>query len=201
MPASSVSAGPFVHPSALCESPDVGEGTRIWAFAHVLKGAVVGRDCNIGDHAFIEGGAVVGDRVTIKNSALIWDGVTIEDDAFIGPGVVFTNDLYPRSPRMPGARARYAHPDNWRVPTRVCRGASIGAGAVILCGVTIGSFAAVGAGTVVTRNVPDHRLVVGNPARPAGWMCRCGMRLDESLSCPRCARRFVLRDDGLEEAD
>ncbi len=201
MTASAVSTAPFIHPEALCESPHVGDGTRVWAFAHILKGAVVGCDCNIGDHAFVEGGALIGDRVTIKNGVLIWDGVVIEDDAFIGPGVVFTNDLYPRSPRMPEVGNRYSCPENWRVPTRVCRGASIGAGAVIVCGVTIGSFATVGAGTVVTRSVPAHRLLVGNPPRLAGWMCRCGMRLDESLSCRQCGRRFVVHENTLEEAD
>jgi UDP-3-O-[3-hydroxymyristoyl] glucosamine N-acyltransferase len=107
----------FVHPQALCEG-EVGPGTRVWAFAHVLRGAKVGRDCNVGDHAFIEGGAVVGHRVTIKNQVMIWEGVTVEDDVFLGPGVMFTNDRFPRSGRMPQAMQRYAHKENWLEVTR-----------------------------------------------------------------------------------
>ncbi len=121
----------FVHPRGLCESDQIGDGTRIWAFAHVLAGAAVGRDCNIGDHAFIEGGAVVGDRVTIKNAVLIWDGVTIEDDVFVGPGVVFTNDLRPRSGNASFTLTR----------THVRRGASLGASVTVVCGTEIGSYA------------------------------------------------------------
>src|SRR3989304_6165302 len=98
----------FVHPSAICESAAVGDGTRVWAFAHIMDGAVVGRDCNIGDHAFVETGVRVGERVTIKNGVMLFDGVTVEDDTFIGPGVIFTNDRYSRSPRMPEAAGRYA---------------------------------------------------------------------------------------------
>ncbi len=191
----------FVHPAAICEASEVGEGTRVWAFAHVLARAVVGRDCNIGGGAFIEGGARLGDRVTVKNQVMIWDGVTIEDDVFIGPGVIFTNDRYPRSQRMPEVTAKYSRRRNWLVPTRVCRGASIGAGAVILCGTTIGRCASVGAGAVVTRTVPDHRLVAGNPARSIGWACTCGTRLDEDLGCPQCGRCFILGEDALVPAD
>jgi len=187
----------FIHPSGICESRQVGEGTRLWAFAHVLDGAVVGRDCNLGDHVFIEGGARLGDRVTVKNGVMIWNGVTIEDDVFIGPGVVFTNDRYPRSPRMPAVAARYRHPENWLVPTRVCQGASIGAAAVILGGVTIGHYATIGAGSVVTRHVADHQLVVGHPARPVGWVCVCGVRLDEALACPACGRCYELKGEAL----
>lgn len=179
----------WIHPQALCEGT-VGAGTRVWAFAHVLTGAKVGRNCNIGDHAFIEGGAVVGDRVTIKNRVMIWEGVTVEDDVFLGPGVIFTNDRFPRSARMPQAAYRYAHKDNWLEPTRVCRGATIGAGAIVVCGVTIGAYATVGAGALVTRNVPAQALVLGQPARPAGWMCACGLRLPESLLCGGCGQRL-----------
>ena len=156
----------YVHPFGLCESPNVGDGTRIWAFAHVMPEAVVGVDCNIGDHAFIESGARVGDRVTVKNAVLIWDRVTIEDDVFLGPNVVFTNHLRPRS----GARDEFA-------PTVVRAGATIGANATIVCGVTIGEHAFVAAGSVVTVDVPAHALVAGNPARFIGWVCDCGRRL------------------------
>ena len=122
---------PFIHPAAICESAEVGDGTRIWAFAHVLAGAVIGRNCNICDRAFIEQGTRIGNGVTVKNGAMIWEGVTLEDYAFIGPGVIFTNDRYPRSRQLAEAAPRYARNDNWLVPTTVRRGASIGAGAVV----------------------------------------------------------------------
>ncbi len=181
----------FVHPAAICETDQIGDGTRVWAFAHVLDGAVVGRQCNIGDHAFIEGGAIIGDRVTVKNHVMIWDGVTVEDDVFLGPGMIFTNDLHPRSPRMPEAVERYSRRENWICRTRVCRGASIGAGAVILPGVTIGCYAMVGAGAVVTRDVPDHRLVFGNPARDVGRVCMCGSPLYGQAECDECDRTLA----------
>lgn len=181
----------FVHASALCESNAVGEGTRIWAFAHVLEGAVLGRGCNVGDHAYIEGGVRIGDRVTIKNGAMIFRGVTIEDDAFIGPGVVFTNDRHPRSPRMPEAAGRYEHTENWLVPTFVRSGATVGARVVILPGVEIGAYATVGAGAVVTHSVPPHRLVVGHPATPIGWVCLCGRRIDAPWRCMSCGRTLA----------
>jgi UDP-2-acetamido-3-amino-2,3-dideoxy-glucuronate N-acetyltransferase len=176
----------FVHPHGLCESDEVGRGTRIWAFAHVCRGAVIGEDCNIGDHACVEGGAKLGRGVVVKNHALIWDGVTVEDFAFIGPAVVFTNDRFPRSRHLPEAAARYREDSSWRIPTVVRRGATIGAGAVIVCGVTIGEYASVAAGAVVTRDVPAHALVAGNPARPLGRVCRCGVVLDSAGACGAC---------------
>lgn len=187
----------YVHPTAICDSTDIGEGTRIWAFAHVLDGAVIGRNCNICDHAYVEGGARIGNRVTVKNQAMIWDGVTIEDDVFIGPGVTFTNDRYPRSRRLMHTRGRYSHPENWLVPTRVQSAAAIGAGAIILSGLTIGSYACIGAGAVVTRDVPAYALVRGNPARQAGWACVCGTPLAEDAVCSRCGRRFQQQDGRL----
>jgi UDP-2-acetamido-3-amino-2,3-dideoxy-glucuronate N-acetyltransferase len=173
----------FVHPDARCETASVGAGTRIWAFAHVLAGATIGSDCNICDHAFVEGAARVGNRVTVKNGVLIWDGVTIEDDVFLGPGVVFTNDLTPR------AHVKKSSAD--LLPTLVRQGATIGANATIVCGLVIGSHAFVAAGSVVTRDVVDHALVRGNPARQAGWVCECGEALDDDLHC-RCDRTYRL---------
>ena len=171
--------GVHVHPTGLCESSDIGSGTRIWAFAHVMDGVRIGAECTIGDHAFIESGAWIGDRVTVKNGVLIWDGVHIEDDAFIGPGVVFTNDRYPRSPRMQlqTVTDRYARRERWLVETRVCRGASVGAGAVVLPGVTLGAYCMVGAATVVTRNVAPHQVVTSRQPRRGGWVCACGAPL------------------------
>jgi acetyltransferase-like isoleucine patch superfamily enzyme len=192
---------------ALCESADVGVGTRVWAFAHVMAGARVGADCNIGDHAFIESGAWIGDRVTVKNGVFVWDGVHVEDDAFIGPAVVLTNDRQPRSPRMPVAAvtARYDRREHWLLPTRVERGASIGAGAIIAPGVRLGAFCMVGAGSLVTRDVPAHRLVLRASPRGSGWVCVCGQRLEAAAggvwTC-RCALRFRQDADGdLRPAD
>jgi len=151
---------PFVHPRALCESEQVGAGTRVWAFAHILPGARVGADCNICDGVFVEGGAVVGDRVTVKCGVQLWSGVQLEDDVFVGPNATFTNDRFPRS-----GRRLPAHPT-----TTVRAGASIGAGATILPGLEIGRGAMVGAGAVVTHSVPPHAIVLGNPARIGGYV-------------------------------
>jgi acetyltransferase-like isoleucine patch superfamily enzyme len=147
-------SSPFIHERALVETDTIGAGTRIWAFAHVMAGAVIGSDCNVCDHTYIEGDVVIGDRVTLKSGVFLWDGLRVHDDVFIGPQATFTNDLMPRS-RQPFELRQ----------TTLCRGASIGAGAVILPGVTIGERAMVGAGAVVTKDVPPDVVVVGNPAR------------------------------------
>lgn len=148
-------SGPSIHPLADVASPHIGAGTRVWQFAIVLKEAVIGRDCNICAHTFVENDVIVGDRVTVKCGVFLWDGLRIEDDVFLGPNATFTNDRRPRSGQRPAA---------WPV-TRVARGASIGAGAVILPGLTIGAGAMIGAGAVVTRDVAPGETVVGNPAR------------------------------------
>jgi acetyltransferase-like isoleucine patch superfamily enzyme len=149
-----VDSPPFIHERALVETDTIGAGTRIWAFAHVMPGAVIGAECNICDHTYIEGDVIVGDRVTVKSGVFLWDGLRVQDDVFIGPQATFTNDLMPRS-RQPFQLRE----------TTIARGASIGAGAVILPGVTIGERAMVGAGAVVTKDVPADVVVVGNPAR------------------------------------
>jgi acetyltransferase-like isoleucine patch superfamily enzyme len=190
----------YVHPTALCDTEDIGPGSRLWAYVHVLDGAKIGANVNLGDHAFVENGAVLGDRVTVKNGVMIWMGVTVEDDCFLGPGMKFTNDLWPRSPRMthiPEVPHRYGDPSRWMVETRVCRGAAIGAGAIIVAGVTIGAYATIAAGSVVTKDVPTHALVMGNPARQNGWMCMCGAKLTDqgdSWTCPHCERAYTLAD-------
>ncbi len=180
----------FVHPQALVETESIGEGTRVWAFAHVMQGARIGRNCNICDHSFVESNVVIGDGVTIKNGVAIWDGVTLGNHVFVGPNAVFTNDLNPR------AEVKKGH-DQF-VPTHIQEGATIGANATIVCGVTLGRYAFVGAGTVVIRDVPSYGLVVGNPGRQIGYMCECGERLPESLVCV-CGNRFESAEFGLRK--
>jgi UDP-2-acetamido-3-amino-2,3-dideoxy-glucuronate N-acetyltransferase len=174
-------ASVFVHELGLCESDEIGPRTRIWAFVHVLRGARIGADCNVGDQAFVEGGAVVGDSVTIKNNVLLWDGVTVEDEVFLGPNATFTNDARPR--------AAFKKRRDDLLSTLVRQGATVGANATVVCGVTIGRCAFVAAGAVVVADVPDHALVVGNPARQIGWACRCGRTLPDSLVCA-CGRVY-----------
>lgn len=182
----------YVHPRGLCESAEVGSGTRIWAFAHVMKEARVGRDCNIGEGAFVESGAVLGDRVTVKNGVYVWDGVTAEDEVFLGPACVLTNVNKPRS-----RQGRNSPKKEWD-KTLIRQGATIGASAVLVAPVTVGQAAMVGAGSVVIRDVPDHGLVVGNPARRVGWVCSCGEKLDSELVCPACGGRYAEDPNGLK---
>jgi acetyltransferase-like isoleucine patch superfamily enzyme len=163
----------YIDPDSKVEAPNIGEGTRIWAFTHVMKGASIGRSCNIGEHCFLESGVVVGDNVTVKNGNMLWDGVTLKDGVFVGPQVLFTNDLRPRSPRLAQAKRRYSD-RQWLKTTLVEEGASLGAGAILLAGVRIGRFAMVAAGAIVTRDVPAYTLVIGSPARHARWVCECG---------------------------
>jgi UDP-2-acetamido-3-amino-2,3-dideoxy-glucuronate N-acetyltransferase len=179
------------HPSALVETERVGADTRIWAYCHILHGAVIGRDCSIGDHCYIEGGVTIGDEVVIKNGVAIWQGITIEDRVFVGPNVAFTNDLVPRAKIF---RAEYDR-------TLIREGASLGANSTLVCGITIGRFALVGAGAVVTRDVPDFGLVLGNPARLRGFVCCCGQRLTFSAGPATCScqRRYHRDSDRVEE--
>lgn len=150
----------FVHSNAIVESSKIGKNTRIWAFVHILPGAIIGEDCNVCDQVFVENDVVVGNRVTIKSGVQLWDGITLEDDVFVGPNATFTNDPFPRSKQYPESFAR----------TIIRKGASIGANATILPGITVGQCAMIGAGTVVTKDVPPFAIVVGNPARIIGYV-------------------------------
>lgn len=157
-----------VHPLALCEATDIGKDTRIWAFSHIMKDVKIGTECNFGDHSFVESKVKIGNRVTVKNGVAIWHGVTIEDDVFLGPNCVLTNDLFPRS--------KVYHSED--IPTLIKKGASIGANATIICGITIGEYAMIGAGSVVKKDVLPYSLVVGIPAKVIGYVGIDGQRLE-----------------------
>lgn len=175
----------MIHDSAYVEDAVIGDGTNIWHFVHVRDGARIGSNCNIGKGVYIDTGVVIGDNCKIQNFATLYQGVTLENDVFVGPHVCFTNDVYPRAALWDESRLE---------ATCVREGASIGANATILAGVTIGRHAMVGAGAVVTRDVPDHALMLGNPAELNGFMCRCGTRLSKAveehdsvvMQCPSC---------------
>ncbi len=184
-----MSSAYFVHPSS-CVDDDViiGDGTKIWHFCHILSGTRIGAGCVLGQNVAAGPDVGVGDGCKIQNNVSLYKGVTLEDRVFCGPSVVFTNVINPRAHirRMDEAR-----------PTLVRRGATLGANCTIVCGVTIGCFAFVGAGAVVTRPVPDHGLVYGNPARLRGWVCECGEKLNKDFVCPACALVYERQGAGL----
>ena len=183
----------FVHESSYVDDgAEIGEGTKIWHFSHIMAPSHIGRSCNIGQNVVIAPDCVIGNNVKIQNNVSVYTGVIIEDDAFLGPSMVFTNVFNPRS-----------HVDRKHEYQRtlVKRGASIGANATIICGVTLGSYSFVGAGAVVTKDVPDYGLCYGNPARLHGWMCQCGVQLrrlkENRYFCPSCADQYSLIEDRL----
>jgi UDP-2-acetamido-3-amino-2,3-dideoxy-glucuronate N-acetyltransferase len=183
----------FVHPTATVDKEaKIGEGTRVWHYAHVMSGARIGRDSILGQNVFVGSKAVIGNNVKIQNNVSVYDGVELKDHVFCGPSMVFTNVINPRS--------EIERKEEF-LPTLVNQGATLGANCVIMCGTTVGSYAFIGAGAVVTRDVPDYALVYGNPARIHGWMCRCGMKLelesngDGKMACETCGNRYVKRGE------
>ena len=190
-----ITEAPLIHPTAVVErGAQIGAGTRIWHFAHVMPGAVVGADCVVG-HACYVGNVTIGDRCRIQNHVSVFDGVTLEDEVLLGPSCVFTNVKHPR--------AHVSRKEEF-APTRVGRGATIGANATVVCGVTIGAYAFIGAGAAVASDMAPHALVVGVPARWIGWACRCGERLPGFASgvatCARCGDRYKSVGAGIELA-
>jgi len=179
----------FRHPKALiARGAKIGDKTRVWAFTNIQKGAQIGKNCNICDTCFIESGAKVGNKVTLKNGVNVFSGITLEDDVFCGANTAFINDRYPRSHRH----------DPWMLEkTLVKKGATIGSNAVIMCGITIGEYALIGAGSVVTLDVPAHTIVAGKPARAFGYVCGCGRKLSPQLKCV-CGQAYVRRENTLQ---
>lgn len=179
----------YVHPTAVVdETAKIGKGTKIWHFVHVRENAEIGENCVLGHAVYVDNAVKIGDRVKLENRANVYQGVKIEDDVFVGPHVTFTNDPYPRS-----------FSADWKiVPTIVKKGASIGAGSVVVCGVTIGEYAMIGAGSVVTNNISPHALACGNPARIRGFVCKCGRKLAEDrkqndfilMKCLHCKETY-----------
>ena len=180
--------GYFVHESSyIDDNVEIGEGTSIWFFNHIQSGAKIGNNCTIGQNVNVANDVIIGDRCKIQNNVSVYEGVELEDDVFCGPSMVFTNDYMPRAT----IRRPY-------LKTRVCQGAALGANSTIVCGNTIGKWALIAAGAVVTKDVPAHALMAGNPAKRIGWMCECGLKLDSNLECT-CGRMYKMAENGLEE--
>jgi UDP-2-acetamido-3-amino-2,3-dideoxy-glucuronate N-acetyltransferase len=173
-----------IHPLSDVQSKMIGTDTVIWQYSIVLPGAVIGNNCNINSHCFIENDVTIGNNVTVKCGVYIWDGITIGNDVHIGPNVTFTNDIYPRSKH------------NFQLArTVINHGASIGANSTIIAGITVGEFAMIGAGSVVTKNIPNNTLWMGNPARQTAYICNCGHKLDEKMHCCDCDSDYNLIDN------
>ncbi|RVU36745.1 N-acetyltransferase [Hwanghaeella grinnelliae] len=181
--------GYFVHETAVVDADvEIGAGTKIWHFSHILSAVKIGENCVFGQNASVGPNVSIGSDCKIQNNVSIYKGVTLEDDVFCGPSMVFTNVLTPRA---------FVNRKSEFLPTLVKKGASIGANATVVCGTVIGRYAMIGAGAVVTKDVPDHALVLGNPARQAGWVSRNGDRLGEDLVCPSTGERYSVGPDGL----
>lgn len=175
--------------SIIDEDVSIGEGTKIWSFCHVESGAVIGNNSQLGQNVFIDRNVCIGSNVKIQNNVSVYEGVVIEDGVFLGPSCVFTNDLTPR--------ALYPKGRENRIKTFVKKGATVGANATIVCGITIGRFAMIGAGTVVSKNVKDYALVYGSKGIQVGWVCECGSKLGDELVCTNCKKKYVSYKDGI----
>ncbi len=173
-------AGFIHHTAEVSDQAQIGDETKIWSMVQIREGSMIGRGCNVGRNVYIDTDVKIGNRVKIQNNVNVYRGVVVEDDVFLGPSMTFTNDFYPRS-----------FNDDWKVtPTLIRKGASLGANVTVVCGHTIGEYAMVGSGSVVTRDVADYALVAGNPAKQIGWVCRCGHRLDKEFRCPACGIQY-----------
>lgn len=183
----------FAHPSScIDEGARIGAGSHIWHFCHIMGSAVIGKGCNIGQNVFVDAEVHIGNNCKLQNNVSVYRHVTLEDDVFCGPSMVFTNVYNPRAALKKMDQAR---------PTLVRQGATLGANCTIVCGVTIGRYAFIGAGAVVTRDVPDYALVYGSPATVRGWVCACGEKLSADLRCPACDLRYVHQPAGLAQTD
>jgi acetyltransferase-like isoleucine patch superfamily enzyme len=185
----------YAHPTAIIESQAIGDGSKIWHFAHVRSGSKIGKNCNIGKSVYIDAGAQIGDNVKIQNFVSVYRGVIIEDDVFVGPSATFTNDLYPRA---------FIWGEEKVAPTIIAKGASIGANATLVCGISVGEYAMIGAGSVVAKDVPPFALFFGNPAEFRGWVCNCGKKLQNiardnssktTYQCHACGKEVEIRKD------
>ena len=187
----SADGGTFVrHESAYVDQgAQVGSGTRIWHFSHIMAGAKIGKNCSLGQNVNVGSRAMLCNGVKVQNNVSIYDDVVIEDEVFCGPSMVFTNVINPRA---------FIERKQEYKKTIVRRGASIGANATIVCGVTLGAYCFVGAGSVVTKDVPDYSLVYGSPARQHGWVCTCGVKLNQELTCPECGKKYRQAEKGIE---
>ena len=189
----------YAHQTAVVESENIGDGTKIWHFVHVRGGSRIGRNCNLGKSVYIDTQAEIGDNVKVQNFVSVYKGVKIDDDVFVGPAVTFTNDLYPRS---------FSWDEEHVIPTRICKGASLGANSTIVCGVTVGAYAMIGAGSVVTIDVPPNALFLGNPAKIKGWVCECGRKLHDiveedeykiTYKCSTCEKAIEVEKKWMKE--
>lgn len=170
----------MIHPTSEVQTKQIGEGTTIWQHCVILKNAIIGKNCNINFNVFIENDVIIGDNVTIKSGVQLWNGIKIDDNVFIGPNVTFTNDFLPRSKQYPKQFLK----------TIIREGASIGANSTIIGGITIGNYAMIGAGSIITRDIPEHTLWYGNPAKFKGYVCQCGHKLNDDLICNSCGQVY-----------
>jgi len=179
----------MIHPTAEVQTEKIGENTKIWQYCVILKNAIIGKNCNINFNVLVENDVIIGDNVTIKSGVQIWDGLRIENNVFIGPNVTFTNDIVPRSKQYPEIFLQ----------TKIEEGVSIGANSTILGGITIGKYALIGAGSVLTKSVPPFSLWFGNPAQFKGYICKCGNKLNENLHCEKCKTNYTKVNDQITE--